>query len=400
MIELYDSSVTVSSCAKINYLDKTKFRNLQQGSDSLMALEVNHLDAGRVLRESLERVSRTPQKTCAIAETVDITMAGKGCLTYQYVLLTALVAKLTNPDIDMLSLQVDDPCSGAYAPRSLCKDVIYPFQKQILFNALNGSNSDPLVNKPARFLRLTKSNPARGDGKTALNHLCDSLPALTTEASTRDTLDYMMSKLITIAQKNKVRKKVVSSAIEDTGIQELYAFLSDLLDQGFGGAALVLASYALFRIQFSETNGYKIIPHPVNQSGSSKKQRSDLDIELNGKPFLGVELKDKPFTSDDVARASETALAGGLRNLLFVSGRHAGIPSVATYFSGVRKEYAEKGFSVGIIDVDELLDFVLVSHPGGRNTAQILSSVYDCVSDIGGTVETQTWVYSKLKSFG
>ena len=290
-----------------------------------MALDVNQLDAGRVLRESFERVDSQLQDTCPIAETVDITMGGKGCLTYQYILLTALVAKLVNPQIDMLSLQVDDPSAGAYAPRTLCKEVIYPFQKQILFNALDGSNADPLVNKPARYLRLSKTNAARGDGKIVLDRLCDALPTLTALSDVRDTLDYMMSKLVLIARENKKRKEAVSSAVRDTNTQELYAFLSDLLDQGFGGAALVLASYALFLIQFPAENGYSIIPHPVNQSGASSRQRSDLDIELNGEPFLGVELKDKPFTSDDVARASDTAMSSGLKSLLFVSGRHAGI---------------------------------------------------------------------------
>lgn len=257
-----------------------------------MALDVNQLDAGRVLRESFERVDNQLQATCPIAETVDITMSGKGCLTYQYILLTALVAKLANPQIDMLSLQVDDTSAGAYAPRTLCKDVIYPFQKQLLFNALDGSNSDPLVNKPARYLRLSKSNAARGDGKIVLDRLCDALPTLTAVSDVRDTLDYMMSKLVLIARENKERKEAVTSAVRDTNTQELYAFLSDLLDQGFGGAALVLASYALFCIQFPAEAGYSIIPHPVNQSGASSRQRSDLDIELNGEPFLGVELKD------------------------------------------------------------------------------------------------------------
>lgn len=365
-----------------------------------MALDVNQLDAGRVLRESYERVSNELQTSCPIAETVDITMAGKGCLTYQYILLTALVAKLANPQIDMMSLQVDDPSDGAYAPRTLCKDVIYPFQKQILFNALDGNNSDPLVNKPARYLRLSKSNAARGDGRIVLDHLCDSLPTLTVPSEIQETLDYMMSKLVEIARENKVRKEAVGSSVRDTNTQELYAFLSDLLDQGFGGAALVLATYALFLIQFQTEDGYKIIPHPVNQSGASSKQRSDLDIELNGEPFLGVELKDKPFTADDVARASDTAMAGGLQSLLFVSGRHAGIASIPTYFSEVKKRYANKGFTAGVIEVDELMDFILTTHPTNINASQILSAVYDCVSAIGGTAETQTWIYSKLRSLG
>lgn len=363
-----------------------------------MAIDVNKLDAGRVLRESYERVSVKLQDSCKISETVDVTMAGKGCLTYQYILLTALVAKLANPKIDMLSLQVDDNSTGAYAPRTLCADVVYPFQKQILHNALDGSNSDPLVNKPARYLRLSKSNAARGDGRIVLDHLCDSLPTLTSPDEVRDTLDYMLSKLLVIAKENQERKQSVKSAVQNTNTSALYSFLSDLLDQGFGGAALVLVSYALFLIHFPLDRGYRIIPHPVNQAGSSSKQKSDLDIELNGQPFLGVELKDKPFTSDDVARAADTAMSSGLKSMLFISGRHTGIPSLSTYFSEVRRNYAKNGFSVGIVDVDELMDFVLVTHPDTIDASSILSSVYDCVSEIGGTVETQTWVYSKLKS--
>lgn len=173
-----------------------------------------------------------------------------------------------------------------------------------------------------------------------------------------------------------------------------------MLDQGFGGAALVLAAYALCLIQFPPKNEYKLIPHPVNQAGTSSQQKSDLDIELKGKPFLGIELKDKPFTSDDVSRAAETAIESGLQGLLFVSGRHAGIASIPTYFSDVKKKYARKGFAVGVIEIDELMDFVLVTNAKNISATEILSAVYDCISDIGGTVETQTWVYSKLRSLG
>lgn len=374
-----------------------KDKGLYKGC-GFMAIEINKLDAGRVLRESYERVLAKRQVSCKISQTVDITLEGKGCLTYRYILLTALVAKLTNPMIDMLSLQVEDTSSGCYAPRTLCAGVIYPFQKQILHNALDGSNPDPLVNKPARYLRLSKSNAARGDGRIVLDRLCDTLPTLNTVDEVRDTLDYMLSKLLVIAEENQERKQSVKGAIQNADAVAVYSFLSDLLDQGFGGAALLLASYALFLINFPPENGYKIIPHPVNQAGTSSKQKSDLDIELNGKPFLGVELKDKPFTSDDVARAADTAMSSGLKSLLFVSGRHAGIQSISTYFSEIRKTYAKCGFSVGVIDIDEFMDFVLVTHPEIANASQILSNVYDCVAEIGGTAETQTWVYSKLRS--
>lgn len=363
-----------------------------------MSVDIDKLEAGRVLRESYERVSSKLQDSCKIADAIDAAMSGKGCLTYQYILLTALVAKLTNPMVDMLSLQAEDSSDGAYAPRTLCADVVYPFQKHILHNALDGNNPDPLVNKPARYLRLSKSNAARGDGRRVLNSLCDALPTLDAPGDVRDALDYMLSRLLLISRENQQKKQAIGGAIQNADAAKLYGFLSDLLDQGFGGASLVLASYALFSIHFPAEGGYEIIPHPVNQSGSSSRQGSDLDINWNGMPFLGTELKDKPFTSDDVAHAADVAMSNGLKGLLFVSGRHSGTPSAASYFSNVIEAYGKNGFPIGVIDIDGLMGFVLATHPSGIDAPAILSKVYDCISKIGGTAESQTWVYSRLRS--
>lgn len=363
-----------------------------------MSLEINQLEAGRVLRESYERVSQKPQHSCSIQNAVDAAMEGKNCLTYQYILLTALVAKLVCPQVDMMSLQADDASDGAYSPRTLCKDVVYPFQRHILCNALDGSNPDPFVNKPARYPRLSRNNAAHGDGKTVLNLFCDVLPELKAPAEIREVLDYMMTKLLVTAGETQKKKETVNNSVRGADMRRLYSFLSDLLDQGFGGASLVLAAYALFLIQFPEKDGYKVIPHPVNQPGASSHQRSDMDIELDGRPYIGVELKDKIFTADDVARASDTATESGLHSLLFISGRHTGLTSIPTYFSGVRKKYADNGFTVGVIEIDELMDFILVSSPADTDVPGILSAVYNCVSSIGGTVEMQTWVYSRLLS--
>ena len=364
-------------------------------------IEVDHLEAGRIMRESFERVSETPQETCPIKDTVDATLDGHKCLTYQYILLTALVAKLAAPAIDMLSLQIDDASSGAYAPRPLCQAVVYPFQKKILNDALDGSNPDPFVNKPARYPRLSKKNAAYGDGRKVLNLLCDNLPLLTNASEVRETLDYMMTRLVKAGKMIADRKKEVKEAVASARLKDFHSFLNDLLDQNFGGTALVLVSYALFLTHFNEKEGFNIIPHPVNQSGSSKRQCSDLDVFKDGSPFLGVELKDKQFVASDVAKACDSAKESGLKSLLFVAGRHIGMQgmqSISTYFSEVRRDYASKGFTVGIIGIDELMDFIISTHVDDIDASLIIEKVYDCIKAIGGTPETQTWVYSRLKS--
>lgn len=131
-------------------------------------IEVDQLKATDELVESRKRVIANPSVDCFAKQQIDTVLDGEKCLTYQYVMMTALVAKATDPRVDCLSLQVDDDSSGSYAPRTLCKEVVYPFQRKILNNVLDGSNNDPLVNKTARYPRLSPTNAARGDGRLAL----------------------------------------------------------------------------------------------------------------------------------------------------------------------------------------------------------------------------------------
>lgn len=117
-------------------------------------------------------------------------LGGKNCLTYRYILLTALTAKATNESIDILSLQAGDASDGAYDARSLCSRVVYKFQKDFLDDVLDRSNEDPLVNNPGRHLRLSKENKsAGGDPKKALYMLCDNLPQIADSQSARECLD-------------------------------------------------------------------------------------------------------------------------------------------------------------------------------------------------------------------
>lgn len=363
-----------------------------------MTLKIASTAATNELIASLARTKKRPRDTCLIANAVDTVFNGEKCLTYQYILITALTAKATDQSVDMLSLQIDDPSDGAYAPRSLCKEVVYPFQKNMLGNAMDGANNDPLVNKPARFLRLSKDNQARGDGKRALYALCDSLPLIKTQDDARACLDYVMTRLLRVSKEKQQQHDAIANAVRSSSATDLRKFLSDLLDQGFGGDALVLTVSALYRIQYPEAEGYKVIPHPVNQPGTSSRQLSDLDLEKDGVPFLGTELKDKPFTVDDVRRAATTAAEGNVSGVLFVSGRGGNLnDQTQAYFATVRQEFARRGVYVGICDVDALMDIVLATHHE-IDAAEVLQGVYDQVCENAGTPETQMWVYSHLIS--
>jgi len=88
--------------------------------------------------------------------------------TYKYILVNGLLAKATNHKINPIALQSGANIKGAYDARSLCHNVLVPFERDFLQNVLGGSN-EPFLNKPARFTQLSTENAVRkGNDKETL----------------------------------------------------------------------------------------------------------------------------------------------------------------------------------------------------------------------------------------
>ena len=171
---------------------------------------------------------------------------------------------------------------------------------------------------------------------------------------------------------------------------------SNVLTRKDGKLDVTRMSAIVDQIAWLRRQGYEVIPHPVNQPGSSKRQLSDLDLKLNGDFFIGTELKDKPFDESDVRHAARTAAEGGLKSIVFVSGRSGNLSAqTRAYFNEVRGEFASKGVYVGLVDIDALMDIVLASHHD-IDVPAALTAVYDQVMNNAGTPETQRWVYYRL----
>lgn len=362
-----------------------------------MAIDIDKSAAIRLLNEIYIECLKSPVTDCAIRETIDFVMHGRNCLTYRYILCTALLAKATEPSADILSLQARDKSEGAYDARSLAKDVVFRFQKTMLGNILDGANSDPLVNKPGRFERLDKRNPvAGGDPKKALHMLCENLPDVQTDAQARECIGYIISLLLKEKAMKDSQKIKVAEAVRDMEMFTVCDFIGDLLDQGFGGASLVIAVTAVYHLIYNDDE-YSIVPHPVNQAGSSRRQFSDLDLLRDGKPFLGTELKDKPFTASDVDHAAETAFRAGARGLLFVAGRQSSFASQPPgYFMQAKEKYRKRGMYVGVTSIDSLIDIVFSSHMD-MNSSHVMNVIAETAENIGA-IEAQMWIYSHMSN--
>ena len=66
--------------------------------------------------------------------------------TYRYILFNGILAKCVNPSVDPIALQAGASIKGAFDARSLCHEVVVPFEKEVMNNRLGGSN-EPFLNK-------------------------------------------------------------------------------------------------------------------------------------------------------------------------------------------------------------------------------------------------------------
>jgi hypothetical protein len=107
----------------------------------------------------------------------------------------------------------------------------------------------------------------------------------------------------------------------------------------------------------SKHSDYVVEVHPVNQSGASSKEISDLDIYKSGKLFAANEIKDKPFVGTDIQHAADKVIASGNSHMFFIVGRR-GITNMS-YANELVKEYLSKGFVLSIVEVDTFVHMML-----------------------------------------
>lgn len=321
-------------------------------------VKVDQSEAREVLYRAYGVALEHPESRCSHESFIDFVLDNTH-LTYKYVLVNALLAKATNASINPLCLQKKSVLPGAYDARTICHKVLVQFEKEELGKALGGSN-EPFLNKPARFTDLDKTNAVRaGRDKEILDSLCDNLPSITDSDDAFSCLVYTLAKLLKVKeQKAALTDFSLSAENADQSAAELYGFLSKLLEQNCEGEILTLVVAGLFEQFMSGYEDYSVEVHPVNESGASSKEISDLDIYLNGDLYVSNELKDKEFTDHDLSHAADKVMTAGKMQMNFIVGRHGGCPKKVA--KEVTSSYFDKGFLLNIIPVDR---FVLTMLP-------------------------------------
>jgi SacI restriction endonuclease len=288
-------------------------------SMSLSKLTVDRKAAEQLFREAIAIAQDNSRQIPATEKDIEIGTIIQGQhLTFRYILVTALLGKATNPSINPLALQAGADVEGAYDARSLCHKVVVPLERQLLNSSLGGSN-EPFLNKPARFPMISPLNAVKaGKDKKLLLILYKVLSEIETSEQAFNHL--------CIAVRYAVERQTAQSSLlpqlsesADSHLK-IIEFVNTFVTRSIEGQVAAIITGTILSTYFEQFEGFEVIVHPVNQSGASSKEVSDIDIKKNNKIFVAVEVKDKQFSEQDVDHAAFKASQYGLKSITFVVG--------------------------------------------------------------------------------
>lgn len=278
-----------------------------------MSIEISKEDALAVLKWAYEN------RECCRVNTIDENMLNDVSniifgthKTYRYILITQLLAKSVNPEAETLALQAGAPFPGAFDSRSLCHNIIVPFERKYLACGLGGSN-EPYLNKPARFTHLSPENAVRGGrDKYTLLTLVKILNSID-QSDAKKLLCFSISKILERAAQQNDRLAISKNF--STSL-ELYHFMCTFLSKSCEGETCVLLVGTMEKMFYYSSRDFKVVCHPTNEAGSSSREIGDIDVFNNGVYYYSIEVKDKNFTEGDVDFAlnkmfSANAISGG-----------------------------------------------------------------------------------------
>ena len=314
-------------------------------------------DASKMLNAAYQVALYAPNSTCFHQDFIDFVIDNTH-LTYKYILFTAILSKATDERINPLCLQKQSKLRGAYDARTVCHKVIVPFEMEVLKKALGGSN-EPFLNKPARIPELDKTNAVRrGNDQAILNALCDNLPLISTSTDAYQCLVYLLCKLIRIRDK---KEKLSLFTIDDsTNLpSKLLQYINKALKVSFEGEVLTLMIAGIYHLMYLHNPNVIVEVHPVNQSGASSREVSDLDIYIKGKLVSSNELKDKGYAETDVRHAADKVMRAGGTSMLFIEGPR-GVKN-SDFVDAIQNEYMSRNFMLRIISYQFFLSAVIPS---------------------------------------
>ncbi len=273
-----------------------------------MTVNVDHAAAKRHLESTWSKLETIQTPDATPAQLIQQILSAKD-VTFKYLLITGILAKLTNPSAHPRAIQASSSLSGAYDARSLCHSIIVPFEKTK--GNLWGLSNEPYVNKPARHPEHRGDNPQLRNGDLART-LHKALEAANSSSPT--DVERMLAHCLRIGKTHAA--SIVSANIDtDVNLKHVISFVHEFLKETGGGARLAAVAGAFIVLNANDM-GVKI--HPPNASDTFAKTAGDIEVFADKKLIMAFECKHRPMNLADVEHGLKKAKERGVQEYCFI----------------------------------------------------------------------------------
>jgi hypothetical protein len=275
--------------------------------------------------------------------------------TYQYAVITQLLAKLDDPVRDARCIQKmegeSDP--SRFDARSLCSKVVLPWERES--GSPLGLKDDPYVNNPMlvpdfalAYQHKQKDKKSWGLLVALLDHVQEhpdwALPLLTQAL--------LMVRLLREGQEVKFPTPQRAS------LQDTLSVTHGFLKTKSGGARLQVVGFAVFDA-IRKTWGIfdEVTTAPVNASNSSSGKSADVVCRRAGKVVLACEVKDRDLNIEMLHGVITNARLEKVNELfMLIRGKDASHDQEMT--TRIDREF-KHGMNVYLLESDSFLALVL-----------------------------------------
>jgi hypothetical protein len=230
-------------------------------------------------------------------------------VTFKYILVTGLLGKCAEPTVHPRAIQTSSKLKNSYDARSLCHDVVVPFEKTK--GDLWGLSNEPFVNKPARHPEHSKDN-AQLRNRNLAEKLHQAL-----EFADKASRNDVFGMLVHVLRMGKLRaeSQITATVDVETTFRRVVDFVEQFLQHSDGGARLASIVGAFITLV---NEGFTVKVYPPNYSDRFAGTAGDVEIRVDKTVLSAFECKDRPISLDDIRHGIRKARETGVSEYNFI----------------------------------------------------------------------------------
>jgi len=286
--------------------------------------------------------------------------------TYRYVLPTQLLAKAADASVDCRSLQATGKRKGAFDARSICDDIIVPFDKSN-HNVLGGS-PEPYVNNPLRQPEITERYRNKQKDKIGWDDLCFVLNEVEKSNEISFTQRVFEQALVEIIKRLSV-VQVLYSVPKRISLPRTISLVEAYLSEQSGGDRVLAVAASIFETIGKRFNLFVIKRANINAADTSSGMVADIEcVDSKGNVLLAVEVKDKALTVNQVVDKLPNLRAKQVSEILFIAQKGIEKESVNEVATLVDREFVS-GQNIYVFDLIRFAEslLALIGESGRRD---------------------------------